>query len=57
MRNRADFALSVIRLRAMVMNQAAMSRPCQEKESIRRSARRNVSDVMSSASCLPPTRT
>ena len=53
-RNLADLALSVMRLRAIVMNHAAMSRPCQEKESILRRARRKVSDVRSSASLGAP---
>jgi hypothetical protein len=33
-----------------------MSRPCQENESMRRRARRKVSDVRSSASGCDPTR-
>jgi hypothetical protein len=55
-RVRADFTWSRTRLRAIVMNHATMSRPCQEKESIRRSPRRKVSLVRSSASWRSPTR-
>ena len=53
---RLDFTWSATRLRAMVVNQAPMSLPCQVNESMRRSARRKVSDVRSSASACEPTR-
>src|ERR671927_449975 len=41
---------SVARLRAIVINQAPKSLPCQRKLLMLRSARKNVSDVRSSAS-------
>ena len=47
---------SVVRLRAMVINHAPKSLPCQRNDDIERSARKNVSAVRSSASGTDPTR-
>ena len=43
---------SVARLRAIVISQAPKSLPCQRKPFMLRSARKNVSEVRSSASVL-----
>ena len=47
---------SVVRLRAMVISQAPKSLPCHRNEPMLRSARKNVSEVRSSASATEPTR-
>ena len=55
-RYRLLFTWSRTMLRAIVTSQAPTSRPWKDSESIRRSARTNVSLVKSSASARSPTR-